>query len=105
MKIHLKQIETGGLSTEKILIAVYRSCRCFASSSASINHLDVGAGNGELIKLIGSQISTKPYACDYTEGLMELDGQSVDICDLNNQKLPYDDNTFASSLSLRLLNI
>ena len=95
MKIHHKQIETGGLSTEKILLAVYReACRCFASSSESINHLDVGAGNGELIKLIGSQVSTKPYACDYTEGLMELDGQSVDICDLNNQKLPYDDNTF-----------
>jgi ubiquinone/menaquinone biosynthesis C-methylase UbiE len=95
MKIHHKQIETGGLSTEKILLAVCReACRCFTSSSESINHLDVGAGNGELIKLIGSQISTKSYACDYTEGLMELDGQSVDICDLNNQKLPYDDNTF-----------
>ena len=89
MKIHHKQIETGGLSTEKILLAVCReACRCFTSSSESINHLDVGAGNGELIKLIGSQISTKSYACDYTEGLMELDGQSVDICDLNNQKLP-----------------
>ena len=89
------KINTAGLSTEKILLAVYREARrFFASSSESINYLDIGAGNGELIKLIGSQISTKSYACDYTEGLMELDGQSVDICDLNNQKLPYDDNTF-----------
>jgi len=89
------KINTAGLSTEKILLAVYReACRCFTSSSQMINYLDVGAGNGELIKLIGSQIDIKPYACDYTDGLMELDGQTVEICDLNAEKLPYEDNTF-----------
>jgi ubiquinone/menaquinone biosynthesis C-methylase UbiE len=89
------KINTAGLSTEKILLAVYREARrCFTFSSQTINYLDVGAGNGELIKLIGSQIETKPYACDYTDGLMELDGQTVEICDLNVEELPYGDNTF-----------
>ena len=47
-----------------------------------------------MIKLIGSQLSTKPSACDYTKELMELDGQDVEVCDLNSQKLPYGDNSF-----------
>ena len=89
------QINTAGLSTEKILLSVCEeACRCFADTTGPIRHLDLGSGNGELIKLIGSQLSTIPSACDYTKELMELDGQDVEVCDLNSQKLPYGDNSF-----------
>ena len=92
---HKLQINTAGLSTEKILLSVCEEvCKCFADNIGTIRHLDLGAGNGELIKLIGSQLSTKPSACDYTKELMDLDGQVVEICDLNSQKLPYTDNSF-----------
>jgi len=89
------QINTAGLSTEKILLSVCEeACRCFADTTGTIRHLDLGSGNGELIKLIGSQLSTIPSACDYTKELMELNGQVVEVCDLNSQKLPYGDNSF-----------
>jgi ubiquinone/menaquinone biosynthesis C-methylase UbiE len=89
------QINTAGLSTEKILLSVINEAtNCFPSDNKAINHLDIGAGNGELIKLISSKLNTISSACDYTESLMEIKEQCVDVCDLNTQKLPYKDEAF-----------
>lgn len=58
-------------------------------------HLDIGSGSGDLVKLLKKQINTVATCCDYTNELMQLPGQNVDIIDLNsNKKLPYQDNTF-----------
>jgi ubiquinone/menaquinone biosynthesis C-methylase UbiE len=93
--IQQSNIITAGLSTEKILLTVCEdACRCLADSTKPISHLDIGAGNGALIKLIGSQLKTIPSACDYTVELMDLKGQKVEVCDLNSEKLPYCDNSF-----------
>ena len=41
-----------------------------------------------------SKFGTTPYACDYTDKLMEIEGQTVSVCDLNSDKLPYVENYF-----------
>jgi ubiquinone/menaquinone biosynthesis C-methylase UbiE len=87
-------INTAGLSTERILTTTASEVlRCFPEHEA-LCHLDIGAGNGELIKIIKANIQTISHACDYTNELMELKDQKVDICDLNSSALPYEDNTF-----------
>mgnify|MGYP004164383133 CR=1 FL=1 len=99
------KINTAGLSTEKILLCVLKEASiCFFGSKNVIRFLDLGAGNGELIKLISSTLNTNPSACDYTESLMELDGQSIDVCDLNTQNFPTTITHSILLLSLRLLN-
>jgi len=58
-------------------------------------HLDIGSGSGDLVKLLKKQMNTKATCCDYTDELMQLPGQQVDLIDLNNKKeLPYSDSTF-----------
>ena len=58
-------------------------------------HLDVGSGSGDLVKLLKKELNTKASCCDYTDELMQLHGQHVDIVDLNIKKeFPYQDNTF-----------
>jgi len=56
--------------------------------------LDIGSGNGQLLRLIAARYSLNPYACDYTNQLMETPTQSVDIANLNREILPYADNRF-----------
>lgn len=61
----------------------------------SVNHLDIGAGSGELIKkLQDANPRITSAACDYTDSLMELPNQKVDIVDLNVNRLPYQDELF-----------
>jgi ubiquinone/menaquinone biosynthesis C-methylase UbiE len=58
-------------------------------------HLDIGSGSGELVRLLKTQLNTKASCCDYTDELMQIPGQKVDIVDLNRKKaLPYQDSTF-----------
>jgi ubiquinone/menaquinone biosynthesis C-methylase UbiE len=58
------------------------------------HHLDIGAGRGTLIARIQRSLNVESSACDYTEELMQLPGQKVDIANLNDQPLPYPDATF-----------
>ncbi len=58
------------------------------------NYLDIGSGSGQLIALTRTALSVTPHACDYTDKLMKLEGQKVDIANLNTQSLPYADNQF-----------
>lgn len=57
-------------------------------------HLDIGAGHGDLIVALRSKFELKSSACDYTDSLMKLDDVRVSIADLNVQGLPYEDEQF-----------
>ena len=48
--------------------------------------LDIGSGSGDLVKFLKNQLNIKALCCDYTNELMQLPGQKVDIVDLNRKK-------------------
>jgi SAM-dependent methyltransferase len=81
------------LSTEKILQAVLVKIREF-SPQAGGAYLDVGAGRGELIRLVVNEFAVTAHACDYTSKLMRDPAVPVDVVDLNNKALPYATETF-----------
>jgi len=57
--------------------------------------LDIGSGSGDLVKLLKKHVNIKSSCCDYTDKLMQLSGQHVEIVDLNTDKcLPYQDGRF-----------
>jgi hypothetical protein len=51
-------------------------------------HLDIGAGSGRLIQLFHENLGVASCACDYTDTLMEVPGQKVDVVNLNHDRLP-----------------
>lgn len=57
-------------------------------------YLDIGSGRGTLITRVKSKLKVEASACDYTDTLMQVPGQKVDIANLNHERLPYDDATF-----------
>lgn len=82
-----------GLSTDKIIQgAVNMVTRLHRSFPAT--HLDIGAGHGELIELLGSKHSIKSRACDYTDILLKIKNVPLDILNLNKDNLPYLENSF-----------
>ncbi len=83
------------MSTEKIYRAIIAAVKNNSPNTDCLIHLDIGAGSGELIrKLRQLGIKLTSSACDYTDSLMQLEGQKVDIVDLNKNTLPYDKNVF-----------
>jgi ubiquinone/menaquinone biosynthesis C-methylase UbiE len=58
------------------------------------DHLDVGSGTGELLRLVRGHYAFRSFACDYTDKLAKVPGLQIDIVDLNRQMLPYGDNRF-----------
>ena len=82
------------MSTSNIYTAVLREAGQQHRRRPFRDHLDIGAGNGELIRLFQEQFRTTASTCDYTHELMKLPGQKVDIADLNVQPLPYPDASF-----------
>jgi ubiquinone/menaquinone biosynthesis C-methylase UbiE len=58
------------------------------------DHLDVGSGTGELLRLVRGHYPFRSFACDYTDKLAKVPGLQIDIVDLNRQMLPYGDNRF-----------
>jgi len=84
------------LSTDKILNATVKlALSSLAPQTGSLNHLDIGSGTGALISLLKEKCShIQSTACDYTDELMKIPGQKVDIADLNYQPLPYNANYF-----------
>jgi ubiquinone/menaquinone biosynthesis C-methylase UbiE len=85
-----------GLSTSSILTAAANMAGDLRSSQTPyLKHLDIGSGHGELIELLRTQkqvVASK--ACDYTSDLMQLSDVDVHVADLNQQPLPFKDNTF-----------
>jgi ubiquinone/menaquinone biosynthesis C-methylase UbiE len=82
------------VSTERIYAAVLHEAAESHRARPFRDHLDIGAGRGELIRLFRDHFNAASRACDYTDELMQLPGQKVDIADLNFQPLPYPDASF-----------
>ena len=82
------------MSTENIYAAVLRLTEKRGTAHPFRKHLDVGAGTGGLIRLMRERFKAESAACDYTDQLMKLPGQRVDIANLNTQPLPYTANSF-----------
>jgi ubiquinone/menaquinone biosynthesis C-methylase UbiE len=59
------------------------------------DHLDVGSGTGELLRLVRAHHPFRSFGCDYTDKLLSVPGPRIDTVDLNRQPLPYSDNRFA----------
>lgn len=82
------------MSTEKIYRGVLESLMR-QPIRRGIDYLDIGAGSGELIGMIRNQFDIQECrACDYTDTLMEMPGQKVDIVNLNRAPLPYREASF-----------
>ncbi len=64
------------------------------AASSWRTYLDIGAGRGSLITKVKAKLQVTASVCDYTDTLMELPGQKVDIANLNNDPLPYPDASF-----------
>ncbi len=82
------------MSTQNIYAAVLRLAEHRAATQPFRKHLDVGAGTGELIRRVRERFGVESAACDYTDKLMALRGQKVDIANLNSQPLPYASGSF-----------
>jgi SAM-dependent methyltransferase len=82
------------LSTDRILGKVAQLAA--PHLHAATRHLDIGSGTGALIGLLRArQPALQSSACDYTEVLMQLPGQAVDVADLNAGGLPYGEGAFS----------
>jgi SAM-dependent methyltransferase len=62
--------------------------------SISGQHLDIGSGTGKLIARIQQEYPVQSRACDYTDKFMDMEHIKVDVVDLNDGKLPYEDESF-----------
>lgn len=87
--------EVSELSTSAIHQAVLRAIESALPAAASGDHLDVGSGTGELLRLVHSCYPFRSFACDYTNELVRVPDQKIDIVDLNREPLPYEDDRFA----------
>jgi ubiquinone/menaquinone biosynthesis C-methylase UbiE len=82
------------VSTEKIYQAVLKIAVKSHAESPLKTHLDIGAGSGRLIQLFHENLGVRSCACDYTDTLLEVPGQKVDVVNLNHDRLPYPDGSF-----------
>ena len=87
--------ELSELGTSAIHRAVLSAIERAAPRELSGDHLDVGSGTGELLRLCAGRYSLRSFACDYTEGLIKTSGQKVEVVDLNRNPLPFEGNRFA----------
>lgn len=83
----------GQYSTPKIHQAVLATIAAKRPDMQG-DHLDIGSGDGSLIHLLDAHYTLNSCACDYTDALMQLPEQQVDVVDLNLQQLPYPDDSF-----------
>lgn len=90
----LRMIGRMQLSTDRILDKVAELAA--PHLGAAVRHLDIGSGTGALIQLLRArQPALTSSACDYTDALMQLPGQRVDVVDLNGGVLPYANGSFS----------
>lgn len=82
------------MSTEKIYNGVLNVVKKRMQGKTAFNHLDIGAGTGELIKKLQHNFNISSQACDYHVERFELSDVPVLKIDLNKEHLPYEDNSF-----------
>jgi 2-polyprenyl-3-methyl-5-hydroxy-6-metoxy-1,4-benzoquinol methylase len=87
--------ESSELSTSKIHQGILRAIATAPGIASRGDHLDVGSGTGELLRLVRAHYPFRSFGCDYTDKLLSVPGPKIDMVDLNRQPLPYDDNRFA----------
>lgn len=80
-------------STPSIHLAVLAAIDAARPDGVAGTHLDIGSGDGSLIRLLSGRYKLTSRACDYTDALMELPGQAVDVVNLDNDPLPYPDDS------------
>jgi SAM-dependent methyltransferase len=59
------------------------------------SYLDLGSGTGALLRNVRERFGVTSFACDYTGRWMKVEGQNVQIADLDKDLLPYEDGQFA----------
>ena len=84
------------MSTAQIYEAVVRVAeREYGGSDApTLKHLDIGAGEGQLIQLLRTRLPVDSVACDFHVERFGLNGVSITKVNLNGEPLPYPDGTF-----------
>jgi SAM-dependent methyltransferase len=82
------------MSIDGIHDTVITLLRAEPRSASWKTYLDIGAGRGSLIAKVKSHFAVEASVCDYTDTLMQLPGQKVDIANLNHEPLPYADASF-----------
>jgi ubiquinone/menaquinone biosynthesis C-methylase UbiE len=83
------------LSTPLTHRAVLAAVKRATAKGLHGDHLDIGSGTGDLLRLFAANFPLRSFACDYTADLMKIPDQKVEIVDLNRQSLPFGDNRFA----------
>jgi SAM-dependent methyltransferase len=83
------------LSTPLLHRAVLDAVKHAGVNELHGDHLDLGSGTGDLLSLFAAHFPLRSFACDYTDRLMKLPGQHVEIVDLSREPLPFADNRFA----------
>ena len=68
--------------------------RTHCAQTRGLKHLDIGAGAGKLVEMFRKEFGVETRVCDYTDKLMKLPAQKVEIANLNEEKLPYPDASF-----------
>jgi ubiquinone/menaquinone biosynthesis C-methylase UbiE len=94
-KTQRRSREISELSTSAIHQAVLGAIAAAFPGSATGDHLDVGSGTGQLLRLVRAQYPFRSFACDYTDKLAQVPDLKIDTVDLNRQMLPYGDDRFA----------
>lgn len=88
------QTSLDTLSTEPILAKVFELLMAELGRGAWTRYLDIGAGRGALVARVKGELKVETSVCDYTDELIRLPGQKVDLVDLNDEPLPYPDASF-----------
>jgi 2-polyprenyl-3-methyl-5-hydroxy-6-metoxy-1,4-benzoquinol methylase len=83
------------MSTQPIHQAVARALlKATASRSGELQLLDIGAGRGELITLLGERMKIKARVCDYHVERFALKDVETRQINLNLERLPYAESSF-----------
>lgn len=83
------------MSTALIYRAVVKAlAKATAATTSELQVLDIGAGRGELITLLGKTMRIHARACDCHIDRFALKDVEITKVDLNQQPLPYADQSF-----------
>lgn len=82
------------MSTSRIYEAVIAVARRRVAGSTTVHHLDIGAGEGRLIRRLRAALPVNSSACDYHVERFRLGDAPIAQIDLNRERLPYPEASF-----------